>query len=90
MVRADGAGACAPSGTPERPLAVVTAPALLVLPETRESYLRIQRELANLSGDSTRRLLEGASHIATMTDPEAAREVVEGVRGVVRKARASQ
>jgi pimeloyl-ACP methyl ester carboxylesterase len=74
----------------DRPLAVLTAPVFPVRAEAREYHLQMQRELAVLSRNATHRFLEGASHVATMTDPEVAREVVEGVHEIVREVQALQ
>lgn len=47
----------------------------------------MQAELAALSSRGEHRVLEGASHVGTMTDPGTMREVVEIVRRIVEAAR---
>ena len=69
----------------DRPLMVLTAPVFPIFQEAAESHLEMQKELAALSRNSTHLLLEGATHVATMTDSTVARMVAEGVHSVVRE-----
>lgn len=66
-----------------RPLVVLTASDNLGLAEMREPWLKMQAEFAALSSNSTHRVMDGAVHIATVTDPEIARTTVEAVHEVV-------
>jgi pimeloyl-ACP methyl ester carboxylesterase len=71
----------------DKPLAVLTAPVFPILQEVREYHIEMQKELAALSRNSTHRFLEGASHVAAMTDPEVAGKVVKEVHEIVREVR---
>lgn len=66
---------------------MLTAPVFPILQEVREYHIEMQKELAALSRNSTHRFLEGASHIAAMTDPEIAGKVVKEVHEIVREVR---
>ncbi|MDP9437648.1 MAG: alpha/beta hydrolase [Actinomycetota bacterium] len=74
-------------GLGEKPLLVLTAPDNPGFGEMKGPWLEMQVELAALSSRGEHRVLEGASHIGTMTDPATVREVVEAVRRVVEVAR---
>ena len=74
-------------GFGEKSLLVLTAPDNPGFGEMKESWLEMQAELAALSSRGEHRVLEGASHVGTMTDPKTAREVVGAVRRVVETAR---
>ncbi len=67
----------------EKPLVVLTAPDNPGFGKMKEPWLKMQAELAGLSSQSEHCVLEGASHVMTMTDPATAREVVEAVRWAV-------
>lgn len=69
------------------PLLVLTAPDNPGFGEMKGPWLEMQAELAALSSRGELRVLEGASHVGTMTDPSTAREVVGAVRRIVEAAR---
>ena len=69
------------------PLLVLTAPDNPGFGEMKGPWLKMQAELAALSSRGEHRVLEGSSHVGTMTDPSSTREVVEAVRRVVEAAR---
>ena len=69
------------------PLLVLTAPDNPGFGEMKGAWLKMQAELAALSSRGEHRVLEGASHVGTMTDPATAHEVVGAIRQVVEAAR---
>jgi len=69
------------------PLFVLTAPDNPGFGEMKGPWLKMQAELAALSSRGEHRVLEGASHVGTMTDPGTMREVVEIVRRIVEATR---
>ncbi len=84
------ARAAVAAGLGEKPLVVLTAPDNPGFGEMKEAWLEIQAELAALSSRDEHRVLEGASHVDTMIDPETAREVVGAVRKVVEAVRSGR
>ena len=71
-------------GLGEKPLFVLTAPDTPGFEVMKEPWLEMQRELADLSSNSTHRVLDGAGHISLVTNPQYTREVVGAVREAVR------
>ncbi len=62
---------------------MLTAPDNPGFEEMKEPWLKMQAELATLSSRGEQHVLEGSSHVNTMTRPETIREVVETVRRVI-------
>ena len=74
-------------GLGEKPLCVLTAPDTPGFEVMKEPWLEMQRELADLSSNSTHRVLDGAGHISLVTNPEYTQEVVGAVREAVEAVR---
>ena len=74
-------------GLGEKPLFVLTAPDTPGFRAMKEPWLEMQRELADLSSNSTHHVLGGAGHISLVTNPECTREVVGAVREAVEAVR---
>ncbi len=70
-------------GLGEKPLFVLTAPDTPGFEVMKEPWLEMQRELADLSSNSTHRVLDGAGHISLVTNPEYTQEVVGAAREAV-------
>ncbi len=67
----------------EKPLLVLSATENEVFPDMIEPWLKMQTELASLSSDSRYHPVEGASHVALLTDSRYVREVTENIRHFV-------
>ncbi len=64
----------------EKPLLVLSATRNETFPDMMGPWLEMQAELASLSSDSRHHLMQGASHVALITDPRYLREVAENIR----------
>jgi hypothetical protein len=68
----------------DKPLAVVSAG------KQPQAWLQLQEELATLSPNSTHRVVEGATHVSLLYDPDDARETSTSIVRVVEAARNDQ
>lgn len=68
----------------DKPLAVVSAG------KQPQAWLQLQEELATLSPNSTHRVVEGATHVSLLYDPDDARETSASIVRVVEAARNDQ
>ena len=64
----------------EKPLLVISATENETFRGMMEPWLEMQAELASLSSNSRHHLVEGASHVALLTDPRYLREVTGNIR----------
>ena len=69
----------------EKPLLVFSATENETFPDMMEPWSELQAELASLSSEARHHPVEGASHVALLTDPRYVREVADNIRELVEK-----